>query len=400
MHFKTLEAVSGPGPSSTAGFGITGRGKATTWRRELACCFIWVVTSLATPGVRGQGCVVSRGAGMPACMMGIHLGEQTPPEAGWQASVGYRYLHSDRHFTGSHEDVERQDQGSEVINTSHFIDLGISYAFTPRFSASITFPFSVQDRSQVVRSNDVQRTILQRYSTQSSGLGDMRLMGNLWVLDPHEHMQGNILLGMGVDLPTGQDDVTDTFQAFDAKSKQIVPVERTVDQSIQPGDGGWGLVLDLYAYRQLAPRWIGFVNGSYTITPQEDSGVPTFRSNPFEAVMSIGDSYLGRVGLDYVAWRKFGLVATLAGRIEGVPVHDLVGGSDGFRRPGFAISIEPGISAMIKAWSFSLNLPVALYRNRERSVPDMQQTAATGTYRHGDAAFADFLVIFNVSRHF
>jgi hypothetical protein len=45
-------------------------------------------------------------------------------------------------------------------------------------------------------------------------------------------------------------------------------------------------------------------------------------------------------------------------------------------------------------------VPVAVYRNRQRSVPDEQQSEATGEWRHGDAAFADFLVMFSLSRQF
>ena len=119
--------------------------------------------------------------------------------------------------------------------------------------------------------------------------------------------------------------------------------EKTVDQSIQPGTGGWGIILELYAYQQIIPRLNAYVNGAYTITPEEKNGVPTFRSNPFEAEMSIADSYLGRAGFEYLLWPKYGLSFSLGGRVEGVPVRDLVGGSEGFRRPGYAISIEPGI---------------------------------------------------------
>ncbi|MFO1498461.1 MAG: hypothetical protein U1G07_08735 [Verrucomicrobiota bacterium] len=350
-----------------------------------------------------QGCVAARGSGMPVSMLG-HLGPQfgepLPPTSGFQAAVGYRWLHSDRHFVGDEEQKQRQREGSEVINDSHFIDLGITYAFNTRFSATLTLPLVVHDRSQVVRSNDVARSILQRFHTQSAGIGDVRVEGNMWVLKPEDHAKGNILLGLGIDAPTGEDDAKDTFQVFDAPSKQVVARERTVDQSIQPGDGGWGVTFDIYAYRQLVPRLNAFINGAYTFTPEEKNGVPTFRSNPFEAEMSIPDTYMGRGGLEFVLWPKYNLSLSLAGRIEGVPVEDAIGGSDGFRRPGYAIAIEPGIAASIKSWSVALNTPVALYRNREKSVPDQQQSEATGTPQHGDAAFADFLVMFTVAKRF
>ena len=46
---------------------------------------------------------------------------------------------------------------------------------------------------------------------------------------------------------------------------------------------------------------------------------------------------------------------------EGVPVRDLIGGSDGFRRPGAIISLDPGVMdpkhwAEVRAWSKDLGL--------------------------------------------
>lgn len=338
-----------------------------------------------------QGCVAARGSGSTMCMMGGHnvMGDESM-DTKWQASVGYRWLHSDRHFTGSHEDVERQEEGSEVINDSHFIDVGISYRINPRFTVSAALPVVVNDRSQVVR--NTARAILGRFHTQASGIGDARLMANAWIWNPEHHRKGNLNLGMGVLLPTGEKDARDTFQVF--RAGNVVSEERTVDQSIQPGAGGWGIILDMYGYQEILPRLNGYVNGSYTITPEELNGVPTFRTGRGEGIMSIADGYMGRTGFDYLLIPKYGVTLSLGGRIEGVPVHDMIGGSTGFRRPGFAISIEPGVSVAIKSWSFNLSTPVAVYRNRQRSVPDQARGA------HGDAAFADYTVQFSVAKRF
>lgn len=344
--------------------------------------------------VAGQGCVASRGA---QCFI---PGAHTHMESGIEAQLSYRWFRSDRHYVGDEEQTHREEEGSQVINNSNFIDVGMTYTINTRFSVSLTIPFSVHDRSQVVRSNDVQRTILQRFATQSSGIGDVRLVGYGWILDRLTHPKGNILLGVGFDAPTGEDDATDTFQVFDPVTGQIVARERTVDQSIQPGDGGWGIPLEIYAYQQLNSRLTLYLNGGYTITPEEDNGVPTFRTNPYESVMSIADSYVGRLGVDIVLVPTWELRGILGGRIDGVPVHDAVGGSDGFRRPGYAISIEPGLTFTRDGWMASLTTPVAIYRNRERSVPDEQLSEATGTYRHGDAAFADFSVLFSLGKRF
>jgi hypothetical protein len=352
------------------------------------------------PG-RAQGCVAARGAGQICSAAAVHPGETLPPASGFQASVNYRWFKSDRHFVGDEEQTQRQAEGSEVINRSHFIDVGVAYAIDPRWSVSVTFPFTAHDRSQVVRSNDTARTILGRFSTQAGGLGDIRFGVNGWILNPSTPRKGNVLLGLTVAAPTGEDDARDTFQVYNAATKTVVPRDQTVDQSIQPGTGGWGITLELYSFYSLARRWNLYVNGAYTFTPEEMNGVPTYRTNnPYESIMSITDAYFGRAGVEFALWPKHGLVLSLGGRIEGVPVWDAIGGSDGFRRPGFSIGIEPGLAAMLGRWSLGLYAPVALYRNRERSVPDMQWSEASGVSRHGDAAFADFAILFSVAHQF
>jgi len=340
--------------------------------------------------VLAQGCVNARGTGMTACQHEGHLADVLQPQAsGLQLSVGYRWLHSDRMFIGDVEQPQRQAEGSQEINDSHFIDIGLSYAFTPRFSATLTVPFAEHDRSQVVRAVNVRRTILGRFHTRAQGLGDLRLEGNAWLLNPQKHRKGNLLLGLGFSAPSGDRDVQDAFKIPSGTNPRTEM--HAVDPSIQLGNGGWGILLDAYGYREILPRLNGFVNGFYTITPEE-------KYTPTASLMgdySIADSYLGRAGLEYVIWPKHSLALSLAGRIEGVPVRDLAGGSNGFRRPGYAVSIEPGVSLAIKSWSFAVNAPVALYRNRLSSVED----SAAGRVST-PASFADFLLTVSVTKKF
>jgi hypothetical protein len=323
--------------------------------------------------------------------MGSHhdLDMAAGPSSGFEASVAYRWLHSDRMFSYDAEQKQREADGSQEINDSHFIDIGVRYNFNPRYSATLTLPLSTQERSEVVRRRNLARTILARFDTHSSGLGDLRLEGNAWLLDPQKHMNGNVQLGLGVSAPSGDRNVQDNFLVPVGTTARLISVSHAVDQSIQLGNGGWGLILDLYAYQQIVPRLNAFVNGSYTVTPEEKyspSGVSPY---------SIADSYLGRSGLEWTMWPKHGLRLSVAGRVEGVPVHDLVGGSDGFRRPGYAVSFEPGISADYKSWSFALSAPVALYRNREQSVAEQAAGSAPVA-----AGFADFVILCSVTKKF
>ena len=80
--------------------------------------------------------------------------------------------------------------------------------------------------------------------------------------------------------------------------------------------------------------------------------------------------------------------------MEGVPVRDLIGKSNGFRRPGYAISGDPGFIYSRWGYVFSCNVPWAIERNRRRSVTDIANRV------HGDAAFADYVLTLGLSRSF
>jgi hypothetical protein len=154
-----------------------------------------VLIAFITPqSVFAQGCMVTRGAGMSSEHFGISgLMDAEEQSSAFAATAAYRSLQSGRHFVGTEEQHERQAEGSEVINHSNFLDVALTYSFNPRFSASLTLPLVNHDRSQVVRANDAQRTILERFHTQSDGLGDIRATGNYWLRDPRRRPASNLL---------------------------------------------------------------------------------------------------------------------------------------------------------------------------------------------------------------
>jgi hypothetical protein len=333
----------------------------------------------------------------------------------WLVSVGYRYLDSHRHFVGDEEQTQRQlVQANEVINHSHFIDASVQYAFTPRYSAAIILPYVTSTRSQKAPAGYPT----YRYQTEASGFGDVRFSGYMWIWDPTKAPKGNLQVGLGFKVPTGEDGASDIFPNTNP------PIYKTVDQSIQPGDGGWGFTTELNGYWEFLPRTVAFVQGFYLFNPEGDNGELTWRDNNtaipgnvtaapssasyYEHFMSIPDQYFGRVGVAYTILPKWGLSIGVAGRIEGIPVHDAIGNDEQFRRPGFVIGIEPSVQFMRGHWTVNVSVPFALNRNRERSVADQMASA----YRvanpvpgqnpdvHGDAAFADYLISASVAYRF
>lgn len=81
--------------------------------------------------------------------------------------------------------------------------------------------------------------------------------------------------------------------------------------------------------------------------------------------------------------------------IEDISVYDAIGGSMGFRRPGYTMSVEPSISWTYKNNTLSVYAPVAVDRNREGSAPEI----ALGR-PGGDAAFADYSILASFTHRF
>lgn len=376
--------------------------------RRAALLAAAVTLALSTREASAQGCVAVRGGGL--CAMNHPLGnEGVGLESGsWQAFVGYRFFKSDRHYIGGEQSrnaagLNRFQQGTEVINYSNFIDVGVTYQITPRYSATFVLPFVQHTRSAPYEHSGVRR------DTSSGGLADVRASFNAWIWDPSQQPKGNIQVSVGFKAPSGDYAATDTFyQDQDPGAGiDIRPVIRPVDQSIQPGDGGWGATLELSGYRQLASRLVGYAQAFYLFNPQNVNGTPsptarrdagpTIGTVNIDNGMSIADQYLFRTGFNVILSHKHAIALSFGGRMEGVPVEDLngnAGDKEGFRRPGYAISVEPGISWMPGRWNVNLTAPLLVAANRERSYWDIQKG------RHGDAAFADYLISLSVSRMF
>jgi hypothetical protein len=328
---------------------------------------------------------------MDAPVLGVAEDTYNGPNR-WQVSMSWRHQRSDRHFVGSEEQTERKAEGSEVINHINIADVGIHYNANPQWSFSLSVPLFRAARSSGLR--DANREIVARSRVESEGVGDIVLKAQRLLWKPLTHPNGNVSFGLGVKFPTGKDDVAD--QRLRLVNGQYVTDTAIVDQSIQPGDGGYGFILDLQGFQRVPrSRFALYGSASYLINPKETNGVPTGRGGLGEEIMSVADQYVGRVGASYAFKKPKGVGASLGLRLEGVPVEDLIGGSKGFRRPGYAISADPGVSYSWGPNTLSLGVPYALYRNRTRSVPDR---AVPG--RHGDAAFADYLVFIGYWRRY
>lgn len=306
----------------------------------------------------------------------------------WQATMGYRYGYSFRHFRGSHEEPHRVEEHSQVVNNVNLLDFGIRYQFNNRTSLSVGIPYVDATRSAGLR--DQNRVVVDRYTrSETNGLGDMTAIVNHLMWDPATHHRSNLSVGVGIKFPTGDNEQEQTRLRFDDNGN-ITSSTSPADFSVQPGDGAWGLILEASGYSVLnASGSLAFYGtGTYIIQPETDNGVLLDPDDLGEEYVSAADQYVARLGLQVgpQSWR--GVSAGLGARVEGVPVHDLVGSSRGRRRPGYMASVEPSVSWSRNGKTVSLAVPIAVERNRQQSVADKLQGSDGG-----DAAFPDYLVL-------
>lgn len=339
-----------------------------------------------------QGCVAIRH--FSSCV-GNSLENNLLNTGDIQLGMNYRYFKSFRHFRGTEEEPDRVANGSEVINHSHAWDFFLTYGISKRFYASVTIPTVINSRSSLYEHGRDER-----YSSFSRGLGDMRVGVGFWLFDLESHPKGNLALGLGLKLPTGNYNASDIFYNVGPEGS---PETRPVDQSIQPGDGGFGITLDFQLYQQLADKLFLYAGGFYLINPRETNGIRTFREtlSPIlanEAIMAVPDQFSVRLGASYSISDRVSV--SLGTRYDAVPVKDFIGGNEGFRRPGNVLSIDPGISFMYQNFSMNLNVPFAVRRERPQSVTDLETEQMTGMPRAGDAAFADYVINFGVAYRF
>ena len=339
-----------------------------------------------------QGCVAIRHF---SCSVGNNLDSNLLQPGDFQLGMNYRYFKSFRHFRGTEEEPDRVSNNTEVINNSHSWDFTLNYGITNRFYTGITIPTVINTRSSLYEHG---RT--ERHLSFSRGIGDVRLGVGYWLFNPETHMNGNLAIGFGLKLPTGNFNATDIFYNVGTNGE---PQIRPVDQSIQPGDGGFGFTLDFQFYQKVSAGLYSYLSGFYLFNPRNKNGIRTFREtlSPIlenESIMSVTDQFSVRGGFSYSLSQT--LSASLGGRFEGIPVEDVIGKSDGFRRPGNVLSIDPGIAFMKDNMSLNLNVPIAVRRERPQSVTDIETEKQTGTERQGDAAFADYLINFGVTYRF
>lgn len=320
-------------------------------------------------------------------------GSPYSPPGEWQMNLSTRDLRSTDHYNGDVEQLQRQTLGTNVVNIQNSVDLTVGYQKSERLGFTVGVPFLAASWSIPTPTSP---TPGPRAQQDSRGIGDISVAARYWVLNTRSHLAGNIGIGVGIKAPTGSYNAQDTYPDSNGKNNQL----RYVDQSIQPGDGGWGITTEIQGFRSIK-RMMIFASGNYLINPRNTNGTPSVTvarlppgavpsaSNYNKLVNSVPDQYLARIGTSVGLGR--GLAASFAWRVEGMPRYDLIGRSDGFRRPGLEMFTEPGISYSTGRGTFSFTVPIGFYRDRKLD---------PYTNLAGDATFPNYIALGSYSMRF
>jgi hypothetical protein len=290
-----------------------------------------------------------------------------------QLLVYYRGYEADKHFQGKEPFTALDANGP--LNRQNFFNFDFTYALSRQWNFSVAVPLSFNSFAvRRARPGTQERVWVP---VRSDGLGDVVVRARYWLLNT-ENTNRNVGVTFGVKTPTGKANRT-----ADYFGRQV-----PVDVSVQTGDKSWAGTTGIYGFQQIGKVTL-FGIGSYLINPRNTTGVPTFfgslTSTNNTTFNSASDQFSVQMG-GSVQTKPGWPVPSLAYRVEGVPVYDLFGASDGFRRPGTIGFIEPGLNFSIGRHMFSTSLGIRSYVNvkdapnsvrvEDATVPKLIVTAA------------------------
>lgn len=327
-----------------------------------------------------QGCILFR---QTSPMFGT-TGSVDEAVGTWTVTLTGRNSTADHHYNGTVRQIQRETEQTYVVNRQNSMTATIGYQLTPRVSLNAGIPYV--EASWGIPSPRVGGPAA-RANENAHGFGDITTLARVALFNPATSGRSwNLLIGGGVKFPTGNSTSTDVFPDGNGNNNQV----RYVDISVNPGDGGWGMIWDLQGYKSIG-RFTPFGSATYLVNPR-NTGAPTrgtlVTATPTN-VNTVSDQFVARTGTSVTVTRH--LAASITWRVEGVPRYDLIGRSDGFRRPGVEMYWEPGVTVTAGRHAISVNVPIGYYYNR---FPNPYTGA------RGDSTFPEYVAIGTYSMRF
>lgn len=311
-------------------------------------------------------------------------GQAYQPRRQWRLTLAYRRLHSDNWLVGTSPQSDMAPGGEAPVINVHTFVADVSYSLSDRIQVGVSLPFST---GTISRKWDDSA----HHEQSATGIGDVSARGELWLLRPRNHQNGNISVGLGLKAPTGSH--TKTSQSYTAAG----PVPFPADNFIQPGDGGWAVTVGAQAFARVKEGLFVYTSGSYMASPKAQAETVISPTGPASSVhWSVPDVYEARLGAAVSVWPDQGLTLSLGGRMTGIPRRDLFGGGDSTtkKQTSRIIYADPGLSLNRGKSSFTLSVPIRIYANRLKS---LLEERSTGRLSINGGGFASYLIFASYS---
>jgi hypothetical protein len=312
------------------------------------------------------------------------LGAQNQPSLKpnqWQVQISYQYSYSNEFYVGDQRNDAAAPFGEPPRRRVNQFNLDVAYGLSNRVNLDLTVPFSSN------RGGNQEGTpggSHKFYEYHTSGLGDISLESEYWLSDPTKPSRVTGSVGLGVLAPTGSDSESGKF--FSPSGDVNAPI----DETIQLGNGGWALLLRAQGTAQLGGPFYAYGSGYYGMSLNARTDVMQGG-----AYRGVPDTYSARLGAAYVLPVPKGFVLSVGGRINGVTVRDVIGGGDLFwRRPGYEVYVEPGLTWASGANMASVSVPIRAYQKKLDSLLDESLN------RHVGSDFVSYLILASYAHRF
>jgi hypothetical protein len=344
-------------------------------KRAMALAVVIIAKTVVASRADAQGCEPIRFT-TPVNLGGE--GQAYQRARAWQVTLAYRRLVSNDWFVGTEESSSRAPGGQSPVFKIHTLVADVAYSINDRYRLRLSMPVSTGSLSRIWPDRS-------HHEQTATGIGDMSLLGEAWILSPRSHERGNVSVGLGIKAPTGSHRIASQFYTAAGA------VDFPADQTIQPGDGGWAVILQTQAFRQVTERTHAYAFASYMASPKARSDVE-WQPNSGQ-YWSVPDVYSARLGGAFSVWPDQGITVSLGGRIDGIPVHDLVGGGDDdtIKRTAYIVLADPGLSLARGKGTITLSVPYRLKVNRQKSLFEQRTNGLNA------GGFAKYLVFASYS---
>jgi hypothetical protein len=277
----------------------------------------------------------------------------------WQFQASFNRYNSSEPFTGSTLRTDTIAADKEPREGGGSLNFQGAYALSRSINLTAEIPISVYNYWNYPLGG-------QRYEMNTHGLGDVVLGGRVWLLNTEKYKKQNLALQVSLRLPTGDSNYQVLYPNALGQDMKL----RTSKVNSQPGSGATAARFALQGFRRFSHFSVyGNVLYLFSFKEQTDAYAIAGMLNPAgptaiplsKRYNAAPDSYLYNAGVSAPIPHLKGFSVSLGGQMAGVPAYNVFTGDQGYRQPGYIVTLNPSLSWSTKLASYSVGVPVRVY---------------------------------------